>query len=119
MSKALKIFIPFLIVILFIGGCSQSNSKGTDGLPGDANNDEIIAFIDDSLRQYLNGSHSDYQETIIKDIEKITNSEFIQDSGSGRYVLEFKYNEEISFAVFGPPFDAWEISLNGEAVKES
>lgn len=111
MKKPRKIFILILIVIIFITGCS----KGKSDLMNNENNDKIIENIDNSLYELSNNALSDYDK-VIMDIETLTDSEFQEDIGSGRYILEFKHNEHISFRVFGIPIESWTILLDNEEV---
>lgn len=61
---------------------------------------------------------NDYDE-LMNNIETKTNAEFQNDIGSGRYVLEFKYNDDISFRVFDVPMESWIILLDDEIVIEN
>jgi hypothetical protein len=114
MKNFKKILILLLIGVLFISGCSN----GKDKVQTNKSNDEIIEYIDNSLYELSNDSLNDYNELISK-IETATDSEFQKDSGSGRYILEFKYNDHISFKVFGIPIESWVILLDDEQVIEN
>lgn len=114
MKSTLKLFIPLLIAVLLISGCSNIKDKEQTH----SSNDEIIEYIDNSLLELSNVSLNDYDELITR-IEAKTNGKFQNDIGSGRYVLEFKYNDHISFRVFGIPIESWIILLDDEIVIEN
>ena len=114
MKNILKLFILFIIAILFITGCSNIKDKELIH----SSNNETIEYIDDSLLELSNVSLNDYDE-LITSIETKTNAKFQNDIGSGRYILEFKYNDHISFRVFDIPIESWVILLDDEIVIEN
>lgn len=113
MKNFRNIFILLLIAVIFISGCSNSKDKEQIN----QSNDEIIEHIDNSLYELSNSFSNDYDE-FITNIETATDSKFQKDIGSGRYILEFKYDDHISFRVFGIPIESWIILLEDEVVIE-
>lgn len=114
MKNILKLFFPLLIAVLFLTGCS--NVK--DNERTNSSNNETIEYIDNSLLELSSVSSHDYNE-LITGIETKTNSKFQNDIGSGRYILEFKYNDHISFRVFDIPIESWIILMDDEIVIEN
>lgn len=116
-----KAYIEFVIGdVSNVGGVDEPQNIYTskDKQQINSTNDETIEYIDNSLLELSKVPLNDYDE-LINNIETKTNAEFQNDIGSGRYVLEFKYNDDISFRVFDVPMESWIISLDDEIVIEN
>lgn len=93
-------------------GCAAENVPEAD-----SKYDAVIETIYEKLAQY-NAAASPYEtENLLSDIETLTTCSFVADEGFGRYILNFSYDESLSFLLFDFPFTSCTFYLDGAEYK--
>lgn len=100
MKKSL-IIISTVMLITFLCSCSNSLVDSNKNENIDLTIKKICSYFDDYTIQNNGEDFEKSYQDIIADIENDTNSNFLEDTGSGIYALSFQYENTLKFTVFG------------------